>query len=63
MPWLDFSKTEKWSHRFERGHVCLLAAKNGTFAGFVWFAREIPDEDEVHCRFVLTEPEIMRLGL
>ena len=43
--------------RFERGHVCLLAAKNGTFAGFLWFAREIYDEDEVHCRFVLTEPE------
>jgi len=43
--------------RFERGHVCLLAAKNDTFAGFLWFARERYDEDEVHCRFVLTEPE------
>ena len=43
--------------RFERGHVCLLAAKNDTFAGFLWFAQERYDEDEVYCRFVLTEPE------
>ena len=43
--------------RFGRGHVCLVAVKNGTFAGFLWFARERYDEDEVHCRFVLIEPE------
>lgn len=42
--------------RFQRGHVCLVATSKDRFAGFLWFARELYDEDEVHCRFVLTEP-------
>ena len=46
---------EVLSSRFARGHVCLAAANNDIFAGFLWFARECYDEDEVHCRFVLVE--------
>ena len=39
--------------RFQRGHVCLVATSKDRFSGFLWFARELYDEDEVHCRFVL----------
>lgn len=43
------------SSRFEREHVCLVAANHGIFAGFLWFARERYDEDEVRCSFVLAD--------
>ena len=36
--------------RFQRGHVCLVATSKDRFSGFLWFARELYDEDEVHWR-------------
>lgn len=44
-------------HRFERGHVCLAASSKGVFSGFLWFAHNYYEEDEVDCRFVLAEPK------
>jgi hypothetical protein len=43
--------------RFGAGHRCLVAKVGGRFAGFIWIARDHYDEDEVRCRFVLTDPE------
>jgi len=43
--------------RFENGHVCLVATSKENFSGFLWFARGSYDEDEVHCRFVLADPD------
>ena len=43
--------------RFERGHRCLVAETNGRFSGFIWFATDHYDEDEVRCRFQLGSPE------
>ena len=45
------------SSHFARGHVCLVATIKGVLGGFLWFAREYYDEDQVYCRFVLAEPE------
>ncbi len=45
--------------RFEKGLVCLAATSKQTFSGFLWFARRAYDEDEVHCRFVLANPDTM----
>ena len=45
--------------RFEKGLVCLAATSKQTFSGFLWFARGAYDEDEVHCRFVLANPDTM----
>ena len=45
--------------RFDRGLVCLAAISRQTFSGFLWFARGAYDEDEVHCRFVLANPDTM----
>ncbi|MBK8891606.1 MAG: GNAT family N-acetyltransferase [Dechloromonas sp.] len=46
-------------NRFEKGLVCLAATSKQTFSGFLWFARGAYDEDEVHCRFVLANPDTM----
>ena len=48
---------EVLKYRFARGHVCLAAVNKGVFAGFLWYARDHYEEDEVHCRFVLSEPD------
>lgn len=49
--------TEVLKSRFERGHVCLVAVSKGNFAGFLWFAQDFYEEDEVHCRFVLSKAD------
>lgn len=45
--------------RFQKGLVCLAATSKQTFSGFLWFARGAYDEDEVHCRFLLANPDTM----
>ena len=39
--------------RLARGDICLAAAVNGQFAGFLWIAFDAYDEDEVRCRYDL----------
>lgn len=39
--------------RFARQHTCLVATSKGRFAGFLWYALEHYEEDEVCCRFDL----------
>ena len=43
--------------RFANGNTCLVARVKEQFAGFLWYAHTIYEEDEIHCRFVLGEPE------
>lgn len=44
------------SERFRLGHHCLAATVKGRFAGFLWYARNSYEEDEVHCHFVIADP-------
>lgn len=43
--------------RLRAGHSCFVAKVKGRFAGFLWYARNFYEEDEVSCRFVLSKPE------
>lgn len=45
------------AQRFADGHTCLVARVKGEFAGFLWYAHNDYEEDEIRCRFVLVEPE------
>lgn len=42
--------------RWAQGAVCHLAAVKGAFAGTIWIQRGAYDEDEVRCRFVMSNP-------
>ncbi|HEY9102153.1 hypothetical protein [Chitinimonas sp.] len=42
--------------RFAIGAECLTAEVKGSFAGYLWLARQAYDEDEVRCRFILQDP-------
>ncbi len=42
--------------RWARGAVCHLATVKGAFAGTIWIQRGAYDEDEVRCRYVLSDP-------
>lgn len=42
--------------RFARQHNCLFATSKGVFSGFLWYANDFYEEDEVHCRFVIDQP-------
>lgn len=42
--------------RFARQHNCLIATSKGVFSGFLWYANDFYEEDEVHCRFVIDQP-------
>lgn len=44
------------NNRFANGNTCLVAETNERFAGFLWLACETYEEDEVRCRYVLTQP-------
>ncbi|WP_227817213.1 GNAT family N-acetyltransferase [Nitrogeniibacter aestuarii] len=41
--------------RFRQGDTCFLATSKGAFAGFLWLAHGAYDEDEVRCRYELTD--------
>ena len=42
--------------RFARQHTCLVATSKDDFSGFLWYANDFYEEDEVHCRFVIDQP-------
>lgn len=44
------------AHRFARQHTCLVASSKGEFSGFLWYANDFYEEDEVHCRFEIDQP-------
>lgn len=44
------------AQRFANGHTCLVAKVKGEFAGFLWYAHNFYEEDEVRCRFELANP-------
>lgn len=44
--------------RFDAGYICVVTRIGGEFAGYLWLARKAYEEDEVRCRYELTEPEI-----
>lgn len=44
------------SQRFDRRDVCISAMSGNRFAGFLWFARNHFEEDDIHCRYQLCEP-------
>ncbi len=43
--------------RYSSGAECHAASVKGEFAGFIWIRHDCYDEDEVRCRYELTEPE------
>ncbi|MBS3935953.1 MAG: GNAT family N-acetyltransferase [Sulfuritalea sp.] len=43
------------ARRFANGDTCLVATVNGRFAGFLWYARNHYEEDEVRCNYVLAD--------
>ena len=45
------------AQRFENGDICFVAEQKTRFAGFIWFARQAYEEDEVRCRYVLTDAQ------
>ena len=51
------SRAEYKQARFEQGAICLGAYKKGELIGFIWFAFNQYDEDEVRCRFVMHPAE------
>ncbi|MFY7855052.1 MAG: hypothetical protein ACOVQT_02835 [Rubrivivax sp.] len=44
--------------RWAAGAQCHALTVKGSFAGTVWTQRHAYDEDEVRCRFVMTEPAV-----
>lgn len=44
------------ANRFARQHTCLVASSKGEFSGFLWYANDFYEEDEVHCRFEIDQP-------
>lgn len=53
----DFPRAKEIiKQRFENGYVCLVARVKGRFAGFLWYACQAYEEDEVRCRFELSRP-------
>jgi hypothetical protein len=44
--------------RFTDGAKCFLARSGEVFAGFLWLAENAYDEDEVRCRYELTDPAL-----
>lgn len=53
---LDFPRAaEIITMRFARGDICLAATVKGQFAGFLWLAFGSYDEDEVRCRYELSD--------
>lgn len=44
--------------RLSRGDICLCATIRGRFAGFVWLVFGAYDEDEVRCRYELSDAEL-----
>lgn len=44
------------AQRYAAGAHCLAATVDGSFAGYLWWQRDGYDEDEVRCRYVLSEP-------
>lgn len=44
------------AQRFANGNTCLVAKVKGQFAGFLWYAHNFYEEDEVRCRFELANP-------
>lgn len=44
--------------RFSQGARCLAAQVSGNFAGYLWWQRNRYDEDEVRCRFMMTQPTV-----
>jgi len=47
------------ARRYAAENICLQAAVDGTFAGFLWLAFGTYEEDEVRCRYELSEPSRM----
>lgn len=45
------------TRRFEAGYQCLVAKYAERFAGFIWFARDRYEEDEVRCCYELLQPD------
>jgi len=41
--------------RFQNGNICFVAENNGRFAGFLWLARDAYEEDEIRCRYELSQ--------
>ncbi|MBK9363221.1 MAG: GNAT family N-acetyltransferase [Rubrivivax sp.] len=46
------------ARRHQQGDQCHVAVVKGQLAGTIWIARGHYDEDEVRCRYLLTEPAI-----
>lgn len=44
--------------RYRNGARCLVATVKDQFAGYLWWQREHYDEDEVRCRFVLSDAAV-----
>lgn len=44
-------------HRFRTGSSCFVAQSGDAFQGFLWLARGAYEEDEVRCRYELTQPQ------
>lgn len=42
--------------RFEQGAQCLGTYRKGQLMGYMWYARDRHEEDEVRCDYVLAEP-------
>ena len=45
--------------RYDANNLCLQARVGDSFAGFLWLAFGGYDEDEVRCRYILGDPEVM----
>lgn len=50
------AREEIKARRFEQGAHCLGTYRKGQLIGYMWYARERHEEDEVRCDYVLAEP-------